>query len=105
VAKNVVAAKLAERCQVQLAYAIGVPEPVSVLVDTYGTGVDTDESIAAWVEEAFDLTPAGIVRGLKLKRPIYQKTTNYGHFGRELAEFLWEKTDKVAALRRASKKK
>ena len=104
VAKNVVAAKLAERCQVQLAYAIGVPEPVSVLVDTYGTGVDTDELIAAWVEEAFDLTPAGIVRGLKLKRPIYQKTTNYGHFGRELAEFLWEKTDKVAALRRASKK-
>ena len=102
VAKNVVSAKLAERCQVQLAYAIGVPEPVSVLVDTYGTGVDTDESIAASVQEAFDLTPAGIVRGLKLKRPIYQKTTNYGHFGRELPEFIWEKTDKVAALRRAA---
>lgn len=105
VAKNVVAAKLAERCQVQLAYAIGVPEPVSVLVDTYGTGVDSDESIAAWVQQAFDLTPAGIVRGLKLKRPIYQKTTNYGHFGRELPEFVWEKTDKVAALRRAAGKK
>ena len=102
VAKNVVAAKLAERCQVQLAYAIGVPEPVSVLVDTYGTGVDSDESIAASVQGAFDLTPAGIVRGLKLKRPIYQKTTNYGHFGRELAEFIWEKTDKVAALRLAA---
>lgn len=105
VAKNVVAAKLAERCQVQLAYAIGVPEPVSVLVDTYGTGVDSDESIAAWVQQAFDLTPAGIVRGLKLKRPIYQKTTNYGHFGRELPEFVWEKTDKVAALRREAGKK
>ena len=102
VAKNVVAAKLAERCQVQLAYAIGVPKPVSVLVDTYGTGVDSDESIAAWVQEAFDLPPAGIVRGLKLKRPIYQKTTNYGHFGRELPEFIWEKTDMVAALRRAA---
>ncbi len=100
VAKNVVAAGLASRCQVQLAYAIGVPEPVSVLVDTYGTGTASDEQIAAWVQEVFDLRPAGIVRSLKLKRPIYQKTTNYGHFGRALPEFIWEKTDKAAALKR-----
>ena len=100
VAKNVVAAGLASRCQVQLAYTIGVPEPVSVLVDTYGTGTASDEQIAAWVQEVFDLRPAGIVRSLKLKRPIYQKTTNYGHFGRELSEFVWEKTDKAAALKR-----
>ncbi len=100
VAKNVVAAGLASRCQVQLAYAIGVPEPVSVLVDTYGTGTASDEQIATWVQEVFDLRPAGIVRSLKLKRPIYQKTTNYGHFGRAIAEFIWEKTDKADALRR-----
>ena len=105
VAKNVVAAGLASRCQVQLAYAIGVPEPVSVLVDTYGTGTASDEQIAAWVQEVFDLRPAGIVRSLKLKRPIYQKTTNYGHFGRALPEFIWEKTDKAAALRRAARAK
>ena len=102
VAKNVVAAKLAERCQVQLAYAIGVPEPVSVLVDTYGSGIADDEQIAEWVQAVFDLSPSGILRTLKLKQPIYQKTTNYGHFGRELDEFVWEKTDKVSALRRAA---
>jgi S-adenosylmethionine synthetase len=102
VAKNVVAAKLADRCQVQLAYAIGVPEPVSVLVDTYGSGVADDEQISQWVQSIFDLTPSGIIRTLKLKRPIYRKTTNYGHFGRELDEFVWEKTDKVRALRRAA---
>jgi S-adenosylmethionine synthetase len=102
VAKNIVAAKLADRCQVQVAYAIGVPEPVSVLVDTYGTGVDADEQIAEWVQTLFDLKPSGILRTLKLKQPIYQKTTNYGHFGRELDEFTWEKTDKVRALRRAA---
>jgi len=98
VAKNVVAARLAERCQVQLAYAIGVPEPVSVLIDTYGTGKKADEEIAEWVQEVFDLRPSGIVKALRLKRPIYQKTTNYGHFGREIADFVWERTDKVAAL-------
>ena len=102
VAKNIVAAKLADRCQVQVAYAIGVPEPVSVLVDTYGTGVAADEQIAEWVQTLFDLKPSGILRTLKLKQPIYQKTTNYGHFGRELDEFTWEKTDKVRALRRAA---
>ena len=102
VAKNIVAAKLADRCQVQVAYAIGVPEPVSVLVDTYGTGVAADEQIAEWVQTLFDLKPSGILRTLKLKQPIYQKTTNYGHFGRELDEFTWEKTYKVRALRRAA---
>ena len=98
VAKNVVAARLAERCQVQLAYAIGVPEPVSVLIDTYGSGKKADEEIAEWVQEVFDLRPSGIVKALRLKRPIYQKTTNYGHFGREIADFAWERTDKVATL-------
>tara|TARA_B100001250_G_C19814572_1_gene797604 strand:+ start:4056 stop:5222 length:1167 start_codon:yes stop_codon:yes gene_type:complete len=98
VAKNVVAARLAERCQVQLAYAIGVPEPVSVLIDTYNTGKKADEEIAEWVQEVFDLRPSGIVKALRLKRPIYQKTTNYGHFGREIADFVWERTDKVATL-------
>lgn len=102
VAKNVVAARLASRCQVQLAYAIGVAEPVSVLVDTYGTGVLSDEEIGAAVEQVFDLTPKGLIQALNLKRPIYRKTTNYGHFGRELAEFVWEKTDKAQALRRAA---
>ena len=101
-AKNVVAARLASRCQVQLAYAIGVPEPVSVLVDTHGTGVLPDEEIAAAVEQVFGLTPKSIVQTLKLKQPIYRKTTNYGHFGRELEEFVWERTDKVRALRRAA---
>ena len=102
VAKNVVAARLASRCQVQLAYAIGVAEPVSVLVDTYGTGVLSDEEIGAAVEQVFDLTPKGLIQALNLKRPIYRKTTNYGHFGRELAEFVWEKTVKAQALRRAA---
>ena len=102
VAKNVVAARLASRCQVQLAYAIGVAEPVSVLVDTYGTGVLTDEEIGAAVEQVFNLTPKGLIQALKLKRPIYRKTTNYGHFGRKLDEFVWEKTDRAGALRRAA---
>ncbi len=100
VAKNVVAARLAERCQVQLAYAIGVPEPVSVLIDTYNTGKKSDEEISESVQEVFNLRPSGIVKSLRLKRPIYQKTTNYGHFGREIVDFVWEKTDKVGALRR-----
>ena len=105
VAKNVVAARLAERCQVQLAYAIGVPEPVSVLVDTYNTGKATDEEIAEWVQEVFDLSPSGIIKTLRLKRPIYQNTTNYGHFGREVVDFVWERTDKVVSLRRLAGKK
>ena len=101
VAKNVVAARLATRCQVQLAYAIGVAAPVSVRVDTFGTGVAPDEEIAAVVETVFDLTPKGIIEALQLRRPIYRKTTNYGHFGREEAEFVWERTDKAESLRQA----
>ena len=101
VAKNVVAARLAARCQVQLAYAIGVAAPVSVRVETFGTGVAPDEEIAAAVEEVFELTPRGIIEVLQLRRPIYRKTTNYGHFGREEPEFVWERTDKAELLRRA----
>ena len=102
VAKNVVAARLADRCQVQLAYAIGVPEPVSILVDSYATGIISDEDLAAILPEVFDLTPKGIIDKLKLRRPIYQKTTNYGHFGRSDDDFTWEKTDKTRALQRAA---
>ena len=101
VAKNVVAARLAARCQVQLAYAIGVAAPVSVRVETFGTGVAPDEEIAAAVEEVFELTPRGIIEVLQLRRPIYRKTTNYGHFGREEPEFVWERTDKAELLRQA----
>ena len=96
VAKNVVAAELADKCLVQLAYAIGVPHPVSVYVDTYGTGKKSEEAIADAIREIFDLTPSGIVKSLDLLRPIYQPTAAYGHFGRE--EFPWEKTDKVKDL-------
>ncbi len=98
IAKNIVAADLAERCEVQLAYAIGVPFPVSILVDTFGTGVVPDFKIAQAVEKIFDCTPAGIIKTLDLKRPIYSATAAYGHFGRE--EFPWEKTDKVAELKK-----
>ncbi|MCE2450515.1 MAG: methionine adenosyltransferase, partial [Candidatus Latescibacteria bacterium] len=99
VAKNVVAARLAARCQVQLAYAIGVAAPVSVRVDTFGTGVVPDEEIVAAVEKVFNLTPKSIIEVLQLRRPIYRKTTNYGHFGREEPEFVWERTDKAEPLR------
>ncbi|MBT3344630.1 MAG: methionine adenosyltransferase [Gemmatimonadetes bacterium] len=102
VAKNVVAAKLADRCEVQLAYAIGVSEPVSILVDTFGTGRLQDEELAVILPEVFDLTPKGIITKLRLKRPIYRKTTNYGHFGRSDADFTWEKTDRVRALLKAA---
>jgi S-adenosylmethionine synthetase len=96
IAKNVVAAGLAERCEVQLAYAIGYPEPVSVHVTTFGTGKTDDESIEAAIKKVFDMTPAGIIKTFDLKRPIYKQTAVYGHFGRE--EFPWEKTDKVNQL-------
>ncbi len=99
VAKNVVAAGLAERCEVQLAYAIGVPFPVSVMLETFGTGKADDDAIVAAVRSAFDLSPGGIVRTLGLKAPIYRRTAAYGHFGRD--GFPWEKTDKVAELRAA----
>ena len=96
-AKNIVAAGLAKKCLVQLAYAIGVPYPVNVFVETYGTGSQTDEKIAEAVGECFDLTPSGIVRELDLLKPRYQKTASYGHFGRP--EFPWEKLTKVDALK------
>ena len=103
VAKNIVAAGLAKRCEIQFAYAIGYPDPVSVCVDTFGTGVVDDVKIAAATEKVFSFKPADIVRQLKLLRPIYSETTNYGHFGKvdDLATITWEKTDKVAALKRA----
>ena len=105
VAKNIVASRLAKRCEIQFAYAIGYPDPVSVCVDTFGTGIVHDEKIAAAAEKVFSFKPANIVRQLKLLRPIYSKTTNYGHFGKEddLNSITWEKTDKVAALKRAIK--
>ena len=99
IAKNVVAAGLARRCEVQLAYAIGVAEPVSVLVDTFGTGVLADDVIAAAVQHNFDLTPAGIIRTLDLRRPIYRRIAAYGHMGRTDVQLPWERTDKTAALR------
>jgi S-adenosylmethionine synthetase len=99
VAKNVVAAGLAERCMVQLAYAIGVAEPVSVLIDTFGTGTVADEKISDSVRANFKLTPKGIIETLNLRRPIYKKTAAFGHFGRTEPEFTWERTDKVEALR------
>ena len=99
IAKNVVAAGLAKRCTVQLAYAIGVPEPVSVMLDTMGTGEADESKLAEAVRERFDLTPRGIIRSLDLLRPIYRKTAAFGHFGRELPEFTWERTDKAAELK------
>jgi S-adenosylmethionine synthetase len=99
VAKNIVAAGLAERCELQLAYAIGVPDPVSVMVDTFGTGKVPDARIAEAVRKVFALDPAGIISSLDLKKPIYRRTAAYGHFGRE--GFSWEKTDKVEALKKA----
>ena len=99
VAKNLVAAGLCEKCEVQVAYAIGVAEPVSVMVDTSNTGKIPSERIAQIVREVFDLRPRGIIEELDLLRPIYKKTAAYGHFGRELPEFTWERTDKVDIIR------
>ena len=101
VAKNVVAAGLAARCEVQLAYAIGMARPVSVMIDTFGTNAVPEADIMAAVEGAFDLRPGAIIDALDLRRPIYRKTAAYGHFGRELPEFTWERTDKADALRKA----
>ena len=95
VAKNVVAAGLAKRCEIQLAYAIGVARPVSISVNTYGTGVIDDAQIADLIEETFSLTPAGIIRSLDLRRPIYKQTATYGHFGRTDVDLPWERLDKV----------
>jgi len=102
VAKNIVAAGLADKAEVQVAYAIGVAKPVSLMVNTFGTGKIADEKIAALVAEHFDLRPKGIVQALDLLRPIYSKTAAYGHFGREEPEFTWEWTDKADALRAAA---
>ena len=99
VAKNVVAAGLAERCEVQIAYAIGVAKPVSLMVDTFGTGKIANEKIVELIGKHFDLRPKGIIQTLNLLRPIYAKTAAYGHFGREEPEFTWENTDKAAALK------
>ncbi|HEV8325376.1 MAG TPA: methionine adenosyltransferase [Myxococcota bacterium] len=101
-AKNVVAAGLAARCEVQVAYAIGVAEPVSVSVDTRGTAKVPEESIARALREVFDMRPFAMIKRLDLLRPIYRKTTNYGHFGRSEPEFTWEKTDRVTELKRAA---
>jgi S-adenosylmethionine synthetase len=99
VAKNIVAAGLAERCEVQIAYAIGVAKPVSLMVDTFGTGKISEDKIVELIGKHFDLRPKGIIQALNLLRPIYAKTAAYGHFGREEPEFTWENTDKAAALR------
>ncbi|OWW18868.1 methionine adenosyltransferase [Noviherbaspirillum denitrificans] len=102
VAKNIVAAGLAKRCQIQVSYAIGIAKPTSIMVTTFGTGVISDDKLAVLVHELFDLRPKGIVQMLDLLRPIYSKTAAYGHFGREEPEFSWERTDKAAALRAAA---
>jgi S-adenosylmethionine synthetase len=105
IAKNVVAAGLAKKCEVQLSYAIGVAEPTSVMVNTFGTGKVAEDKIARAVSMVFDMTPRGIMETLNLRRPIYQKSAAYGHFGRADKDFTWEKIDKVAALKKAVKSK
>lgn len=102
VAKNVVAAGLATRCEVQVAYAIGKAEPVGLFVETFGTATVDTEKIEQAISQVFDLRPAAIIRDLDLLRPIYAQTAAYGHFGRELPEFTWERTDRVDALRKAA---
>jgi S-adenosylmethionine synthetase len=99
IAKNIVAAELAARCEVQLAYAIGVAEPVSVMANSFGTGVIPDERIAELIRAHFPLTPRGIIEHLKLRRPIYRKTAAFGHFGRTQEGFTWESTDNAEALK------
>uniref|UniRef100_UPI001E38BA8D methionine adenosyltransferase domain-containing protein n=1 Tax=Streptomyces sp. DH12 TaxID=2857010 RepID=UPI001E38BA8D len=102
VAKNVVAAGLAARCEVQVAYAIGKAEPVGLFVETFGTAKVAQERIEQAIDEVFDLRPAAIIRDLDLLRPIYAQTAAYGHFGRELPDFTWERTDRVDALQKAA---
>ncbi len=102
VAKNIVAAGLAERCEIQVSYAIGVPEPTSIAINTFGTGKISDERIVELIREHFDLRAGGLVKMLDLKRPIYQGTAAYGHFGREESEFTWERTDKAELLRKSA---
>lgn len=101
VAKNIVAAGLADKCEIQVSYAIGVAEPTSISVNTFGTGKLSDAEIVKLIRTHFDLRPGGLIQMLNLKRPIYRQTAAYGHFGRELPDFTWEKTDKVEALKKA----
>ena len=103
VAKNLVAAGLADKCEIQLAYAIGIAEPVSVMVNTHGTGKLSEASLIKIIRQLFDLTPLGIIKTLKLRRPIYLKTAAYGHFGRENEGFSWEELDRVADIKRAAR--
>lgn len=103
VAKNIVAAKLASKCEIQLSYAIGVAKPVSIMVDTFGTGVVSDEALSVAVNKVFDLRPAAIIESLQLRRPIYRKLAAYGHMGREDLNVSWEKTDKIDDLKKALK--
>jgi S-adenosylmethionine synthetase len=103
VAKNVVAAGLADRAEVQVAYAIGVARPVGLYVETFGTAHVAEEKIVAAIEEVFDLRPKAIIEALDLLRPIYAQTASYGHFGRELPNFTWERTDRADALKSAIK--
>ena len=98
-AKNIVAAGLASQCQIQISYAIGIAQPTSIAIDTFGTGKLSEEALIALVRQHFDLRPKGIIQMLDLQRPIYSKTAAYGHFGREEPEFTWERTDKAALLR------
>jgi S-adenosylmethionine synthetase len=104
IAKNVVAAGLADQCEVQVSYAIGYPDPLNIWVSTFGTakGGLTDEQIARLIRENFKLTPAAIIETLNLRRPIYFESARHGHFGRELPGFTWERTDRVAALQKAA---
>lgn len=103
IAKNIVAAKLASECLIQLAYAIGVAEPVSIMIDTHGTGIISDAKLAELINKEIDFTPQGIIKRLDLRRPIYRKTSNYGHFGRNEKEFTWEKLDIVPLLKKLLK--
>ena len=100
IAKNIVASGAAKRCEVQIAYAIGYPEPVSVMINTFGTGKFSNQKISEAVREIFPLKPSGIIECLNLLRPIYKKTAAYGHFGRNDADFSWERTDKAPALKK-----
>jgi S-adenosylmethionine synthetase len=102
IAKNIVAAGIADRCELQIAYAIGVAQPVSILIRTFGTGKIPEEKIEELVRKHFDLRPRAIIDHLKLRRPIYEKTASYGHFGREDPDFTWEKTDKAKELKKAA---
>ena len=101
VAKNIVAAGLADRCEIQISYAIGIAEPTSIAINTFGTGKLPDPTIATLVRQHFDLRPQGLIDMLNLRRPIYQPTAAYGHFGREHPDFTWEQTDKADALKSA----